>query len=90
MHHYRNDETDVFFHNGVPTLAKSERPHIIIDQTTGVQWINLGGTPSGAAATFYRGSGVVGSGSETITGATRAATPAIGKRAIPFRCAHCE
>lgn len=76
MHHYRNDETDVFLNQGVPTTSFSQKPHIVIDTATGVQWINLGGVGPGAAATFYRSAGVAAGNFESVTGSTRVITAA--------------
>lgn len=72
----RNDETDVYFSQGVPTTAFTYRPHLVIDQATGVTWVNLGGTIPGVATTFYRGSGIASGSYEAVTGATRVITAA--------------
>jgi hypothetical protein len=42
MHHYRNDETDIFFGDGAPT-ASASRPSKYIDRATGAEYLNLGG-----------------------------------------------
>lgn len=49
MHHYRNDETDVFYGSGVPTTY-SDRPCLYIDRVTGNTYTNLGG-----GSTWYGG-----------------------------------
>lgn len=42
MHHYRSDETDVFFGSGAPTSA-SDKPTLYLDRDTGALYTNLGG-----------------------------------------------
>lgn len=42
MHHYRRDETDIFWGVGAPT-ASADKPSLYIDQATGAMYTNLGG-----------------------------------------------
>lgn len=69
MHHYRSDETDVFFASSVPTLSKSERPHIIINSVTGRVYLSNGGIAPGGADTFYLMGGGGGGIDETLIAA---------------------
>lgn len=71
MHHYRPDETDVFYGSGAPTVSKSERPHIYIDFTAGVQYLNLGGIQPGASATYYPFGSQASGRIETVTADAR-------------------
>lgn len=50
MHHYRSDETDVFFGSGVPTFS-ADRACLYIDKTTGMVYTNLGGGTTWSAST---------------------------------------
>lgn len=65
MHHYRNDETDVFYGSGAPT-AYSDRPSLYIDRSTGTTYTNLGGS-----STWYQtaGGGYVGNTTQLLTAA---------------------
>lgn len=59
MHHYRVDETDVFYSEGAPTFSVT-RPTLCIDATTGITYVNRGG-----GSTWTGGGG--GGGAATLT-----------------------
>lgn len=69
MHHYREDETDVFISDATPSLALSSKPHIVIDRLNGRVWLSLGGTTVGVADTYYLQGGSTGGMFETLTAA---------------------
>lgn len=74
MHHYRNDETDIFYGEGAPsTLA--DKPCIYIDRTLGRMWVNLGG-----GSTWYSmGISTAPSGSAILTEASTRTAADYGK-----------
>lgn len=79
MHHYRPDETDVFFGNGAPS-AYADKPCQYIDRATGALYLNLGGgstwyqTAGGTAAAGGVGNaGSLLTASRTITAADHGA-----------------
>lgn len=71
MHHYRPDETDVFFGSGAPT-ANSDRPSLYLDKDTGAVYVNNGG------GTTWTPRGSVGSVT-SLTGATTLTAADSGK-----------
>lgn len=70
MHHYREDETDVFYGVGAPT-ANVPRPSLYIDRSTGATWVNLGG-----GTTWYVTAGGAAAGQVEVLTAARVLTVA--------------
>lgn len=70
MHHYRNDETDVFYGSGAPSNY-SDRPCQYIDRATGSLYVNLGG-----GSTWYQ------TGGGNIGGVGNAGTLLVAARTI--------
>lgn len=65
MWHYRPDETDVIFGDGVPT-ASVDRPTIYLNRATGASYTNLGGGSTWSGG----GVGQLGSPTSLITATT--------------------